>query len=47
MLKRLPKPENFEQGQRELFGLLMVASGMFSGAVALGLVIFVSVLAFL
>lgn len=46
MLKGLPQPKNFEQGQRKLFGLLMVASGMFSGAVALALVIFMSVLAY-
>lgn len=42
----LPKPENFEQGQRKLFGLAMIGSGLFVGAVALCLVGFFAYLAF-
>lgn len=42
----LPKPATFEQGQRQLFGLLMAASGIFVGVIALAILIFVCVLAF-
>lgn len=45
-MTRLPYPTNFEQGQRKLFGLAMIGSGLFAGAVGLGLVGFVGVLAF-
>lgn len=34
----LPPPTSFAEGQRELYGLLAAAAGMFAGAVAIGLV---------
>lgn len=46
MLKNLPKPTTFEQGERLKFGWLMVASGMFVGIVALALVVFFAWLSF-
>ena len=46
MLRNLPKPQTFEQGERLKFGWLMIASGMFAGAVALGMVVFFAWLAF-
>ena len=42
----LPKATTFEQGQRQLFGLLMAASGIFVGVVALALLVFIGLLAF-
>jgi hypothetical protein len=46
MLSKLPQPTTFEQGQRKMFGLLLVGSGMFAGISALGMVVFMATLAF-
>lgn len=46
MPKNLPKPTTFAEGQRQLFGLLMAASGVFFGFVGLGLTIFFCFLAY-
>ena len=34
----LPPPTTFAEGQRQLFGILMAAAGVFCGAVAVGLI---------
>lgn len=38
MIQPLPPPTTFAEGQRQLFGLLMAAAGVFCGCVALGLI---------
>lgn len=35
---RLPKPSSFAEGQRQLYGLLAAAAGMFNGACAVAMV---------
>ena len=45
MLKNLPKPISFEQGQRAKFGSLMAYAGIFCGLVALALVIYFAIAA--
>ncbi|MFZ4165322.1 hypothetical protein [Brevundimonas sp. NPDC058933] len=46
MLKNLPKPTTFEQGQRLMFGLMMVGAGIFNGVGAVALTIWFAWLAF-
>lgn len=46
MLRNLPKPSTFEQGQRQLFGWFMVFAGLFAGFVSVCLTIFFGWLAF-
>jgi hypothetical protein len=35
---KLPKPDSFEDGQRQFFGLAMVAAGIFAGLISVGLI---------
>lgn len=46
MLKNLPKPDTFEQGERLKFGLFMVGGGMFCSAFAVAMTVFFAWLAF-
>lgn len=46
MLKDLPKPTTFEQGQRLMFGLMMVGSGIFFGLIGLAMTVVFVTLAF-
>ena len=47
MFKKLPQPTTFAEGQRKLFGLLMIASGLWAGFMNIALTVFFCVLAFL
>jgi hypothetical protein len=38
MIPRIPPPTSFAEGQRLIYGWLAAAAGMFSGAVAIGLI---------
>ena len=38
MMKPLPPPQTFTEGQRYIYGLLAAAAGMFCGAAAVGMV---------
>lgn len=46
MLKNLPKPTTFEQGERLKFGLMMVGGGIFCGLGAVALTIMFAWMAF-
>lgn len=46
MLKNLPKPQTFEQGERLKFGLMMVGGGMFCGFGAIALTVMFAWMAF-
>ena len=46
MLKDLPPPTTFEQGQRLMFGLMMVGAGIFCGLGAVALTVLFAWLAF-
>ena len=39
MIPRIPPPESFAEGQRLIYGWLAAAAGMFSGAVAVGVIV--------
>lgn len=38
-MNELPPPQTFSEGQRLVYGYLVAAAGMFSGAVAIGLIL--------